>query len=59
MKQKRKEGFKMFADIKEEVKEILVDLFDVNQDYLQSQLKELVPDALTEVNEPHISIKDL
>ncbi len=49
----------MFADIKEEVKEILVDLFDVNQDYLQSQLKELVPDALTEVNEPHISIKDL
>ena len=49
----------MFADIKDEVKEILVDLFDVNQDYLQSQLKELVPDALTEVNEPHISIKDL
>ena len=49
----------MFADIKEEVKEILVDLFDVNQDYLQSQLKELVPHALTEVNEPHISIKDL
>lgn len=56
---KRKEGFKMFADIKDEVKEILVDLFDVDQEYLQSQVKELVPDALTEVNKPHISIKDL
>lgn len=49
----------MFADMKEEVKEIFVNLFDVDQDYLQSQVKELVPDALTEVNEPHISIKDL
>ncbi|MCI9355871.1 hypothetical protein [Clostridium sp. MD294] len=49
----------MFADIKDEVKEILVDLFDVDQEYLQSQVKELVPDALTEVNKPHISIKDL
>lgn len=49
----------MFADMKEEVKEVLVDLFDVNQDYLQSQVKELVPDTLKEVNKPHISIKDL
>lgn len=31
----------MFADIKDEVKEILVDLFDVDQEYLQSQVKEL------------------
>ncbi len=56
---KRKEGFKMFADIKDDVKEMLVDLFNVNEDYLQSQVDALMPSALTKGDEHHISIKDL
>lgn len=49
----------MFADIKNDVKEMLVDLFDVDQDYLQSQVNELMPSTLTQDDKHHISIKDL